>query len=260
MITAGLDVGSVNTKLVMFDRESKMIVCDRVEPTGPRPKETARRVFAECLACRDLRESDLASVVATGYARHAADMTEETITEIKAAAIGVRHWHPESRTIIDIGGQDSKVLTMDRDGNVQDFVMNDRCAAGTGKFLSVMSNTLSVPLEDFGRLSLGSRRPVPISSLCVVMAESEILSLLAADTPVAEIIAGLHEALARRIANMAARLDVQPHVVFTGGVAQNPGMVAALARALGQPVTVAVQPLLAAALGAALAAASALPQ
>jgi predicted CoA-substrate-specific enzyme activase len=131
--------------------------------------------------------------------------------------------------------------------------MNDRCAAGTGHFLSALSRTLSVPLEDFGRLSLESQRPVPVSSLCVVMAESEILSLLAADTPVADVIAGLHEALARRIANMAARLRVQPEVVFTGGVAQNQGMKAALERTLGLPVVVAERPLFAAALGAALA-------
>lgn len=253
MITAGIDVGSVNTKLVVFDRVSRGIFCEKVVPTGPRPRETAQRVMTECRNEHQDLAGNVRGVVATGYARHVVDNVEGTITEIKAAALGIRYWHPEARTVVDIGGQDSKVLSLDESGKVRDFVMNDRCAAGTGQFLSVLARTLSVPLEDFGRLSLESRRPVPVSSLCVVMAESEILSLLAADTPVADVIAGLHEALARRIANMAARLRVQPEVVFTGGVAQNPGMTAALERALGMPVTVARKPLLAAALGAALA-------
>lgn len=254
MITAGIDVGSVNTKLVVFDRASQQAFCEKVVPTGPRPRETAHQVLVECRSEHKDLAGHVRGVVATGYARHAVDHVEGTITEIKAAALGIRYWHPSCRAVIDIGGQDSKVLTLDESGKVRDFVMNDRCAAGTGHFLSVLSRTLSVPLEEFGRMSLESRRPVPVSSLCVVMAESEILSLLAADTPVADIIAGLHEALARRVANMAARLRVEPDVVFTGGVAQNPGMRAALEKALGIPVTVARKPLLAAALGAALSA------
>jgi len=253
VITAGIDVGSVNTKLVVFDHISREIFCERVVPTGPRPRETALRVMAECRSEHKDLAGYVRGVMATGYARHVVDGVEGTITEIRAAALGIRFWHPEARTVVDIGGQDSKVLTLDDSGKVRDFVMNDRCAAGTGQFLSVLARTLAVPIADFGRLSLESRRPVPVSSLCVVMAESEILSLLAADTPVADVIAGLHEALARRIANMAARLRVQPEVVFTGGVAQNPGMKAALERALGMPVTTARKPLLAAALGAALA-------
>jgi len=254
MIVAGIDVGSVNTKLVVFDRAGQTIFCEKVVPTGPRPRETARQVMTECRKEHKDLSGHVRGVVATGYARHAVDHVERTITEIKAAALGIRYWHPTCRTIIDIGGQDSKVLSLDESGRVRDFAMNDRCAAGTGRFLSVLSKTLSVPLEDFGRMSLDSRRPVPVSSLCVVMAESEILSLLAADTPVADVIAGLHEALARRVANMAARLQVESEVVFTGGVAQNSGMQAALEKALGTTVTVARKPLLAAALGAALSA------
>lgn len=249
---AGIDVGSVNTKLVLWDAGAGRICCDRVEPTGPRPKETARRVLAECLAEAGVDSNLGVRVVATGYARHSVEGTRATITEIKGAAAGIRHWHPRARSIIDIGGQDSKALALDDDGRVRDFVMNDRCAAGTGHFLSVMAKTLGVELGQFGPLALASQRPVPISSLCVVMAESEILSLLAAETPVADIIAGLHEALARRVANMAARLRFEPEVVFTGGVAQNEGMRQALAAALGLPVSVAERPLLAAALGAAL--------
>ncbi|MBM3313449.1 2-hydroxyglutaryl-CoA dehydratase [candidate division WOR-3 bacterium] len=267
MIAAGIDVGSVNTKLVLLDRSSGDVLCEKVVPTGPRPRDTAQRVLAEC--GRELKQEVLGfggsgvlgagfgttRLVATGYARQVVEGAAEAITEVKAAALGIRHWRPQARTVVDIGGQDSKVLALDESGKVRDFVMNDRCAAGTGHFLSVTAKTLSVPLADFGRLSLESRRPVPLTSLCVVMAESEILSLLAADTPVADVIAGLHEALARRIANLAARLRVEPEVVFTGGVAQNPGMQAALARAFGLAVTVAPKPFLAAAMGAALASA-----
>jgi predicted CoA-substrate-specific enzyme activase len=252
VIAAGIDVGSVNTKLVVFDRASQQAFCEKVVPTGPRPRETARQVLTECRSEHKDLSGHVRGVVATAYARHVVEHVERTITEIKAAALGIRYWHPNCRAIIDIGGQDSKALSLDESGKVYDFVMNDRCAAGTGHFLSVLSKTLSVPLEDFGRLSLESQRPVPVSSLCVVMAESEILSLLAADTPVADVIAGLHEALAHRIVNMAARLRIEPEVVFTGGVAQNTGMRAALEKALGVPVTVPGKPLLAVALGAAL--------
>jgi predicted CoA-substrate-specific enzyme activase len=253
VITAGIDVGSVNTKLVVYDHEAGAAVCEMVEPTGPRPRETARRLLERCRNRNPQLQGRVRSLVATGYARQTVEGATDVITEVKAAALGIRHKHSACRTVIDIGGQDSKVLTLDESGRVRDFVMNDRCAAGTGHFLSVLSRTLGTPLSDFGRLGLQSRRPVPISSLCVVMAESEILSLLAADTPVGDIIAGLHEALARRVGNMAARLRVEPEVIFTGGVAQNPGMTAALSAALGLPVTAADKPLLAAALGAALA-------
>ncbi|MEO0085359.1 MAG: acyl-CoA dehydratase activase [candidate division WOR-3 bacterium] len=253
MIQCGIDVGSVNTKVVLYDRERQAVRCRRVEPTGLKPRETAERVFQTCLAEVGLSAGELGAVVATGYARHAAGFATADVTEIRAAAAGIRSWHPGCRTVIDIGGQDSKVIALSDSGKVREFVMNDRCAAGTGNFLAVLARALGVPLEKFGEMDSVSRRPVPVSSLCVVMAESEILSLVAADTPVEDIIAGLHDALARRVANLAARLEVRPEIVFTGGVAQNPGMKRALEQALGEPVAVAQEPLLAAALGAALA-------
>lgn len=252
MLQAGIDVGSINTKVVVFDRQSGDIRASLVRPTGHRPRDTAPAAFAACLEQAGLSADDVSRVVATGYARHAVECAQDSVTEIRAAALGVRRWHPGCRTIIDIGGQDSKVLVLDELARVAEFKMNDRCAAGTGNFLSVLAEKLQVPLDRFGPLSLASRRPVPISSLCVVMAESEILSLVAADTPVEDIIAGLHEALARRVANMAAPLDVLAEVVFTGGVAQNAGMKLALESAFEQPITIARLPLLAAALGAAL--------
>jgi predicted CoA-substrate-specific enzyme activase len=252
MLTAGIDVGSVNTKVVILDPADGRIVGRGVRPTGHRPRATAAAALEACLVEAGIGRAALGRVVATGYARHSVELADDTVTEIRAAALGARHWHPGCRTLIDIGGQDSKVLGLDDDCRVSDFVMNDRCAAGTGHFLSVLAVRLNVPLEQFGPLGLSSRRPVAISSLCVVMAESEILSLVAADTPVEDIIAGLHDALARRVANMAARIPVRPEVVFTGGVAADAGMARALGAAFDVEVRVCREPLHAAALGAAL--------
>ncbi|MFO7676273.1 MAG: acyl-CoA dehydratase activase [bacterium] len=252
MLSAGIDVGSVNTKVVLRDSTRGRIVGRGVRPTGHRPRATAVEALDACLAGAGVGRGALGRVVATGYARHAVELADDTVTEIRAAALGARHWHPGCRTLIDIGGQDSKVLSIDDGGRVSDFVMNDRCAAGTGHFLSVLAARLNVPLEQFGPLGLASRRPVAVSSLCVVMAESEILSLVAADTPVEDIIAGLHDALARRVANMAARIPVRPEVVFTGGVAADAGMARALGAAFDAEVSVCREPLYAAALGAAL--------
>ena len=252
MTVVGIDVGSVNTKVVLRDQADGRIVGRGVRLTGHRPRTTAEELFRATLGAAGIERSRVGRVVATGYARHAVDFADDTVTEIRAAARGVRAWHPDCRTLIDIGGQDSKVLSLDEAGRVSDFVMNDRCAAGTGHFLSVLATRLNVPLEQFGPLGLSSRRPVAVSSLCVVMAESEILSLLAADTPVEDIIAGLHDALARRVANMAARLPVRPEVVFTGGVALDAGMLRALGTAFKAEVSAAREPLYAAALGAAL--------
>ncbi len=253
MLSAGIDVGSVNTKVVIYDSERDEMVATRVAPTGMKPREQAEKVFQECCAGAGLGAGDLGMIVATGYARQSAGFAHRTVTEITATATGIRRWHPGCRTIIDIGGQDSKVILLTPAGAVQEFVMNDRCAAGTGSFLEFIARALGVPIEKFGELSQCSQQPVLLSSLCVVMAESEILSLVAADVRQEDIIAGLHQALATRVVNMARRLTVIPDVVFTGGTALNEGMLVALKRALGVEVSRAQFPLLGAAFGAALA-------
>ncbi len=252
MLSVGVDVGSVNTKVVIYDLERDEVVARCVAPTGMKPKEQAKRVFERCQADAGLESRALVRVVATGYARQAVDFAHQTVTEITATARGIRKWHPFSRTVIDIGGQDSKVIVLDEQGRVQDFVMNDRCAAGTGSFLEFIARALNVPIEQFGELSARSQKPVLLSSLCVVMAESEILSLVAADIPREDIIAGLHQALATRVVNMAARVKVLPEVIFTGGTALNQGMRQALERVLGLKVQSSQEPLFAAAMGAAL--------
>ncbi len=254
MLTAGIDVGSVNTKVVIYDVRKGQLVASQVTPTGMKPREQAERTFTQLLKKTGLTGDDIALVMATGYARQAVNFAQRTLTEITATAIGINHWHPGARTVIDIGGQDSKVITIDENGRVREFVMNDRCAAGTGSFLEFIARAIGVPIDQFGELSQQSERPVLLSSLCVVMAESEILSLVAADTPVPDIIAGLHQALASRIVNIAAGLPLLPEVIFTGGTALNEGLRLALSRLMGLPVQRAAMPLLAAALGAAIAA------
>lgn len=254
MLMAGIDVGSVNTKVVLYDADAGGIRAFLVARTGMKPKEQAEIAFNQCLREAGVSRTGVSEVVATGYARHSVNFATKVVTEITATALGVRYWHPSCRTVIDIGGQDSKVLTLNEEGWVQGFQMNDRCAAGTGSFLEFIARSLEIPIEQFGHLSLSSQRPVLLSSLCVVMAESEILSLVAVDTPREDIIAGLHQALAARVVNMAARLEIKPEVVFTGGTALNQGMRVALERALGLPVQCARMPMLAAALGATLSA------
>ncbi|MCL6465641.1 MAG: acyl-CoA dehydratase activase [candidate division WOR-3 bacterium] len=252
MLSVGIDVGSVNTKVLIYDSARDEVVARCVAPTGMKPREQAQRVFEFCVANAGLERSALGHIVATGYARQAVDFARQTVTEITATGRGIRKWHPSSRTVIDIGGQDSKVIALDEQGRVQDFVMNDRCAAGTGSFLEFIARALNVPIEQFGELSARSQKPVLLSSLCVVMAESEILSLVAADVPREDIIAGLHLALATRVVNMAARVNVLPEVIFTGGTALNSGLRQALERVLGLKVQSSQEPLFAAAMGAAL--------
>jgi predicted CoA-substrate-specific enzyme activase len=192
--------------------------------------------------------------VATGYGRKLITDAERAITEITCQAWGVRHRSPQARTIIDIGGQDSKLLRLRDDGAVDDFVMNDRCAAGTGRFLEVVAAQLGLRLKVMGDLASGGDGPAAISSMCVVFAETEIVGLLASGITRESIAAGVQQAIAKRVAAMAGRNVASP-VVFTGGVALIPGMDAALERTLGLPVAIAPDPQSTAALGAAILAA-----
>jgi predicted CoA-substrate-specific enzyme activase len=206
------------------------------------------------LADCDLRRCDLGRVVATGYGRKLIGLATETVTEITCQARGVRRRLPEARTVIDVGGQDSKLLRLSAAGRVDEFVMNDRCAAGTGRFLEVLATRLGVRLQALGELAAGSRAPAVISSMCVVFAETEIVGLLASRAAPADIVAGVQASLAARIVTMVGRHAAAP-IVFTGGVALVPGMDAALQAALGKPVTIAPDPQMTGALGAAILAA-----
>ncbi|MFC1554798.1 acyl-CoA dehydratase activase, partial [candidate division KSB1 bacterium] len=200
-----------------------------------------------------LKRSDIEKITATGYGRVMLPFADETITEITCHAKGAHYTNNEIRTIIDIGGQDSKIIRLDGFGFVEDFAMNDRCAAGTGKFLEFLAHTLGVEVSEFGKIALESNSPAKISSMCTVFAESEILSLLAEDISIPDIVAGLHLSIARRIEGMINMVGYEDVVAVTGGVAKNPGIKRRLEEILKVDIHIPEYPEFIGALGAALA-------
>ncbi|MBN1867372.1 2-hydroxyglutaryl-CoA dehydratase [Candidatus Sumerlaeota bacterium] len=250
---AGVDAGSRSIKIVLWDAEADCVVARAIADQGVQQNELARDLFARLLEENALAPGDVARTVATGYGRNRIDFARTTVTEITCQAQGVAHLRPDSHTVIDVGGQDSKLIRLDGAGRVRDFAMNDRCAAGTGRFLEVVAQRLGVGIDDLGEFASRSEKPASISSVCVVFAESEIVGLLASGTSSCDIVAGVQDSIARRVAGMAGRNVAEP-VVFTGGVALVPGMKDALERALGRPVEVSPDPQFTGALGAALVA------
>lgn len=254
MICAGIDSGSRTIKVVLFDGESGRTLASCVADQGVKQGDLARELYDRALRSSKISAKRIARVVATGYGRNAIGFAGTTITEITCQARGARHGMPEVRTVIDIGGQDSKLIRLHEDGGVRDFAMNDRCAAGTGRFLEVVASRLGVPLADAGRVVKRARRGASISSTCVVFAETEIIGLMASGEKRENILAGVLTSIAGRIAAMAGGKVEEP-VVFTGGVALIPGMAAALEKALDCKVRVAANPRFTCALGAAILAA-----
>ncbi len=245
---AGVDIGSTMTKVVIMNEG---VVASVIGPTGPEHRALANRVMEEALGKANLSFDDITYVVATGYGRISVPFADKQITEISCHARGVGSLLPTVRTVIDIGGQDSKGIKLSN-GKVVDFVMNDKCAAGTGRFLEVTAEGLGVKLEEMGKLSLSAKNAVPISSTCTVFAEQEVVAKLSDGIPLADIIAGLHEAIAARIYGMVSRLKIEKDVAVTGGGAKNVGLVKALEAKLGYPVLIPPEPLLTGAIGAAL--------
>jgi predicted CoA-substrate-specific enzyme activase len=254
MICAGIDAGSRAVKAVLLDAAAMEILGESVLDQGVQQGRTAAAALELLLGSAGLTRKDVRRVVATGYARNIVEFADTTITEITCHASGVRHVMPAARTVIEIGGQDSKLLRLTEDGRVRDFAMNDRCAAGTGRFLEMVASKLEVPLATLGKLAGRASKPASISSMCVVFAETEIIGLLAGGAEPADIVAGVLGAIAGRVASMVGRRVDQP-VAFTGGVAMVPGMDQALAAALGSEVTVVSRPQMTGALGAAILAA-----
>ncbi len=251
MISAGVDAGSRTIKVVLVNADDLRVLGTGIMDQGTDQDARARGLFEKVLQENDLTPDAVSRIVATGYGRDIVSFADTTITEISCHARGVRELVPDALTVIDIGGQDSKLVRLTPEGTVRDFAMNDRCAAGTGCFLEVVASRLRVSLEELGNLASRSRKPATINSTCVVFAETEIIGLLAGGTQPEDIIAGVQAAIARRVSSMAGR-SVTPPVVFTGGVALVPGMDKALASVLGQPVRVSPQPRMTGALGAAL--------
>ncbi len=246
---AGIDVGSRSIELVVV-ADGEVIHAARTATTFD-PVAQCRRLFTAAPAC---------PVAATGYgrelvAKHGFDREVTTITEIKAHALGAAHRFPEARGVLDIGGQDTKAIALSPGGRVAKFEMNDRCAAGTGKFLEFLANVFQIPVEDFGAYALSGNPGVEVSSMCTVFAETEATSLMAKGRDPRDIALGLHASVVRRTANMLRRVGVtggDAPVVFSGGVAHNPCIVHLLGQALGQPLLVADDPDMTGALGAAL--------
>lgn len=254
-IVCGLDIGSLTAKAVVLAVSSLRVLGQALVTGTTNPEEAGERALREALAQAGLQPDDVTTVVGTGYGRGAVSLISGRITEITCHARGVHHLLPQVRTVVDVGGQDSKAIVLDQGGRVLDFEMNDRCAAGTGRFLEVMAAALGTDLAGFVELAEHSGCPAQISSTCTVFAESEVVGLLAQGTPPADVAAGLCAAVAQRVAALVWRLGLQPPVAFTGGVALNDPVATALAAALGVALLRPGAPQMTGALGAALLAA-----
>jgi predicted CoA-substrate-specific enzyme activase len=244
----GVDIGSTMTKVVILgdDKETSLI-----GPTGPEHRKLANRVMEEALGLAGIAFSDVTYVVATGYGRINVPFADRQVTEITCHARGLSSLLPSARTVVDIGGQDSKGIRVEN-GKVVDFVMNDKCAAGTGRFLEIIADALGVALDKLGELSLAAEKPAVIGNTCTVFAEQEVISQLAGGESVPNLVAGIHQAIATRIFALVSKLKIKREVAITGGGAKNTGLVKALESMFGCPVLVPREPLITGALGAAL--------
>jgi predicted CoA-substrate-specific enzyme activase len=255
MITLGVDLGSRTTKAVLLDGGG--FLARRIVKTGWAPADAAEEARAAVTADAGLTVDEVDAVVATGYGRVTVPFPAKMITEITCHAAGAASVLPEARTVIDVGGQDSKVIRIDKFGLVTDFAMNDRCAAGTGRFLEFMAQSLEVPIGEFSVLGAEGEHPADLSSICTVFAESEVLSLVAEGADVPDIVAGIHRAIARRIVTLAESVGLVPPVAMTGGGALNAGLRHHLATLLRTDILLPPHPQTMGAEGAALLAARA---
>jgi predicted CoA-substrate-specific enzyme activase len=251
MYVAGCDVGSLSAKaVIMKDGE---IVASQVINSKPDPNESAQAVMEKALQKANLTLDDIAYCVSTGYGRESVPFAKSAYSEIVCHGKGANWKMPSVRMVVDIGGQDAKAIRIDDKGNIAQYAYNDRCASGTGRFIEVMAAAMDVPLEKMGEISAQSTNPISISNQCVVFAETEIVSLINAGKALPDIVAGLHKALANRVAGLARGIKLETDVTMTGGVAKNPGMLAALEEALGVKfVKSEIDPQIMGALGAAL--------
>ena len=245
---AGVDIGSTMTKVVISGGDGHISV---IGPTGPEHRKLANRVMEQALAEAELSFDTLSYVVATGYGRINVPFADKQITEISCHARGVYSQLPAAKTVIDIGGQDAKAMKL-KNGQVTDFVMNDKCAAGTGRFLEVMAMALSGDLREMGERSLHFKEDIEISSLCTVFAESEVVSLVSEGREVEDILHALNKAVADRTVSLLERVGPKGKIAMTGGVAKNVGVVRAIEEKLGQPMMIYHEPQIVGALGAAL--------
>jgi predicted CoA-substrate-specific enzyme activase len=247
----GIDSGSTSTNAVIMNGDKKIIGKGSIR-TGAKTSESAEKILAEVISSSSLKRDDISMIVSTGYGRVSIPFADKNVTEISCHGKGARYFDKDVRTILDIGGQDSKAIKLGENGDVTDFVMNDKCAAGTGRFLEAMARTLEMDISDLGPISLKSTEQVTISSMCTVFAESEVISIIAQNKEKADIANGVHEAISGKAISLLKRVDPQPGYMMTGGVAKNVGVIHCLEKRLGAPIFVNDDPEIIGATGAAL--------
>ncbi len=247
---AGIDIGSTMTKAAIVGDDG--VVSHVIGPTGPGQRKLAGEVMRQALDRAGLAFEAISYLVATGYGRINVPFADRQITEISGHARGVNALFSKARTVIDIGGQDVKGIKIDTKGKPVDFVMNDKCAAGTGRFLEVIAETLGIAMGDLGKIAARSSNPVRISSLCTVFAAQEVSSRLSEGTELADLVAGIHLSVAERILRTVSRISIEKEVVITGGGAMDENLVRVLSEKLGYEVQVPPEPLITGAVGAAM--------
>ena len=251
MYVLGIDSGSTSTNAVIMDQD-RNITAFSVVRTGAKSGESADKVLEEVLEKASLSREDIAWIVSTGYGRVSIPFADENVTEISCHGKGAHYFNPKIRTILDIGGQDSKAIRLSENGEVKDFVMNDKCAAGTGRFLEMIARTLEISLDEMGALALTSTENIEITSMCSVFAESEVISLIANNKEKNDIANGVCNAIANKAYGLLRRAGMEPDFMMTGGVAKNPGVVRAVERKLGADLYICQEPEIVGATGAAL--------
>ena len=253
LIASGVDVGSTQTKAVMMsDNGGINILARALVDTGANVQRAAERAFDKCCAEAGIQTGDVGFVVGTGYGRYKIAFGNAQMTEISCHAKGAGFLCPSTRTVIDMGGQDSKAISVGANGEVLDFVMNDKCAAGTGRFLANAAEVMGISLDEIGPLSLRGKYPVKLATVCTVFVESDILSYLAQGKKGEDILNGVHLAIAKRTVSLARRINLEPEITMTGGVARNCGMVHALEEVLARKLQISPDAHFMGAVGAAL--------
>jgi len=250
MFTAGIDIGSRASKAVVL--KDGIMIASYIGDTGAESVVTSKMTMAKTLESTGLQIEDMDYIVATGYGRVLVPFANENISEISCHARGINYSFPSVRTILDMGGQDCKAISVDGEGRVTNFVMNDKCAGGTGRFLEMISDVLGVPLSEIGDTALQSKSAIPFNTICAVFARSEAVAYLRKGISKADILSGLNEAIATRCLNLLKRVSIQSDFSISGGIAKNKGMVAKITEKVGLTPLLADDPQLAGCLGAAL--------
>lgn len=248
---AGVDVGSTQTKAVIID-ESQQIISRSLIDTGANVIRAAEGAFNTALAEGGIQDEEIEYVIGTGYGRYRVTFGNDQVTEISCHGRGAVHMFPNTRTVIDMGGQDTKAIRVSPTGEIVDFCMNDKCAAGTGRFLGAAAAALDIPLDELGPTALRYEKPVRISTTCTVFAESEVLSWLGKGKKIEDILWGVHQSIANRSAGLLRRVGIEEEVTFTGGVTKNTAMIEALVLKLGLRMNVSEESHYMGALGAAM--------